>query len=53
MSYDHVLLHSCEIVDTSGMLIVPYPDFVPLNTVVYVEDVDYSDGDDDVEHEAR
>ena len=45
MSYDHVLLHGCEIVEAGGMLIVPYPEFVPLNTIVYAEDVDYSDDD--------
>jgi len=39
------LLHGCEIVEAGGMLIVPYPEFVPLNTIVYAEDVDYSDDD--------
>ena len=45
MSFDHILLHGCEIVEAGGMLIVPYPEFVPLNTIVYAEDVDYSDDD--------
>ena len=45
MSFDHILLHGCEIVEAGGMLIVPYPEFVPLNTIVYAEDVD--NGDDD------
>jgi hypothetical protein len=45
MSFDHILLHGCEIVESGGMLIVPYPEFVPLNTIVYAEDVDYSDDD--------
>jgi deoxyhypusine synthase len=55
MSFDHVLLQGCEIVDTSGMLIVPYPLCVPPNAVMYAEDVDYSDHDDheDEEHEAN
>jgi len=43
MSFDHVLLQGCEIVENNGMLIVPYPEFVPLSTAVYAEDVDYSD----------
>jgi hypothetical protein len=50
------LLHGCEIADTSGMLIVPYPLSVPPNRVVHAEDVDYSDDDDhnyvEEEHEA-
>jgi hypothetical protein len=55
MSYDHVLLHGCEIVENSGVLIVPYPEFVPLNRIVYAEDVDYNDDDHNYveeEHEA-
>ena len=55
MSFDHILLHGCEIVDTSGMLIVPYPLCVPPNRVVYAEDVGYADDDDyeDEEYEAN
>ena len=55
MSFDHVLLHGCEIVENNGMLIVPYPLCVPPNRVVYAEDVDYSDNDDheDEEYEAE
>jgi hypothetical protein len=45
MSFAHILLHGCEIVEAGGMLMVPNPEFVPLNTIVYAEDVD--NGDDD------
>ena len=51
MSFDHILLHGCEIVEAGGMLIVPYPEFVPLNTIVYAEDVDYSDDDHNYDYE--
>ena len=43
MSYDHVLLHGCEIVENGGVLIVPYPEFVPLNRIVYADDADCND----------
>ncbi|MBT4774365.1 MAG: hypothetical protein HON99_01465, partial [Crocinitomicaceae bacterium] len=49
MSSDHILLHGCEIADTSEMLIVPYPNFVPVNLVMHPEDV--NDGDNDLEEE--
>ena len=55
MSYDHVLLHGCEIVENGGVLIVPYPEFVPLNRIVYADDVDYNNDDHNYveeEHEA-
>jgi hypothetical protein len=41
--------------ESGGILIVPYPEFVPLNVVVYADNVEYSDDDHNYveeEHEA-
>ena len=55
MSLDQVLLQGCEIIETNGILIVPYP-IMPMlarpNRELNTKDVDYSDDDDDADEYA-